>query len=87
MNNPNSVHVRDEYADEFDSGAVGESFDLQHYMRILRKHKWPIVLFTSAVTVLAAYYAFTATPIYRASSTLLIEQQKANVVSIEVGTP
>lgn len=83
MNHPNSVHVRDEYADEFDSGAVGEAFDLQHCLRILRKHKWPIVLFTAAVTALAAYYAFTATPIYRASSTLLIEQQKANVVSIE----
>ncbi len=81
--NYTNTQVRDEYADEYDSGAVGEAFDLQHYLRILRKHKWLIVLFSSAVTALAAYYAFTATPIYRASSTLLIEQQKANMVSIE----
>lgn len=70
---------------EYDSGerSAGEQFDLQHYLRILRKHKWPITLFTAAVTGLAAYYAFTATPIYRASSTLLIEQQQLNVPTIE----
>jgi len=63
--------------------AIGEKMDLQHYLRVVRKHKWPIALFTAAITSLAAYYAFTATPIYRATSTLLIEQQKANVVSVE----
>ena len=82
MNYPGSVQYQDDYADD-DGGSVSEQLDLQHYLRILRKHKWPIVLFTAAVTGLAAYYAFTATPIYRATSTLLIEEQKANVVSIE----
>ncbi len=83
MNHPGSVQYQDDYADDHDSGSFSEQLDLQHYLRILRKHKWPIVLFTAAVTGLAAYYAFTATPIYRATSTLLIEEQKANVVSIE----
>ena len=64
-------------------GSTIEQFDLQHHLRTLRKHKWPIVLFTSVVTALAAYYAFTATPVYRATSTLLIETQQNNVVSIE----
>ena len=69
---------RDEFQDSEDK------LDIQHYMRILRKHKWPITLFTAAVTALAGYYAFTATPIYSATSTLLIESQRqANVVSIE----
>ena len=53
-----------------------DQIDLQHYLRILRKHKWPITLFTAALTGLAAYYAYTATPVYSATSTLLIEQQK-----------
>ena len=63
--------------------ALTDQLDLQHYLRILRKHKWPITLFTAAVTGLAAYYAFTATPIYRATATLLIEQQQLNVPTIE----
>ncbi len=84
--------ANDNYDDDFvdyrdEEGGGGRSFaeqlDLQHYLRILRKHKWPITLFTAAVTSLAAYYAFTATPVYSASSTLLIEQQNANVVSVE----
>ena len=84
MNHPGPIqYQQDDYADENDGGSFSEQLDLQHYLRILRKHKWPIVLFTAAVTGLAAYYAFTATPIYRATSTLLIEEQKANVVSIE----
>jgi len=78
----------DEFVDELDGDgsegrSLSEQIDLQHYLRILRKHKWPITLFTAAVTALAAYYAYTATPIYSATSTLLIEQQKTNIPTIE----
>jgi len=85
MNRSVSGQYHDDYADEHDEGSdrsFAEQLDLQHYLRILRKHKWPITLFTAAVTALAAYYAYTATPIYRSTSTLLIEQQKA-AISIE----
>ncbi len=63
-----------------DSGtrSFSETFDLQYYLRILRKHRFPIMLFTAVVTGLAGYYAFTATPIFRATSTLLIEEQGDN---------
>ncbi|MFK7997007.1 MAG: GumC family protein [Granulosicoccus sp.] len=85
--NTESNAVRDDFADygpnEGSSRGFSEQLDLQHYLRILRKHKWPIVLFTAGITALAGFYAYTATPIYQATSTLLIEQQKANVVSIE----
>ena len=80
-------HAADEYIisqeEEVRSGSPLEQLDLQHYLRILRKQKWPIVLFTAVCTGLAAYYAYTATPIYSATSTLLIEQQKANIVNFE----
>lgn len=82
-----SVDSADEYIiaqeEEVRRGSPLEQLDLQHYLRILRKHKWPIVLFTAICTGLAAYYAYTATPIYSATSTLLIEQQKANIVNFE----
>lgn len=77
--------ANDEYQDISidEAPSVQEQLDLQHYLRILRKRKWPITLFTGLVTALAAYYAYSVTPVYSATSTLLIEQQKANVVSIE----
>ena len=60
-----------------------EQLDLQHYLRILRKHKWLIVLFSAAITILASYYAYTATPVYQSTSTLLIESQGNNLVQFE----
>lgn len=59
------------------------NIDFQHYLRILRKHKWSIFILTTLISTLAAFYAYTATPIYKSTATLLIESQKANVVSIE----
>ncbi len=59
------------------------NIDFQHYLRILRKHKWSIFVLTALITASAAFYAYTATPIYKSTATLLIESQKANVVSIE----
>ena len=57
----------DGYGDEpEESGSALEQLDIQHYLRILRKYKFPITLFTAAVTALGAYYAYTATPIYSA---------------------
>ncbi|MCB1756314.1 MAG: polysaccharide biosynthesis tyrosine autokinase [Gammaproteobacteria bacterium] len=59
------------------------NIDFQYYLRVLRKHKWAIIAMTVLVTGLAAFYAFTATPIYQSTATLLIESKKANIVSIE----
>lgn len=71
--------------DMFDGGGSGteSQIDIQDYVRIVRKHKWPIVLFTAVMTALSVFYAQTATPIYRSKAILLIEEQKANLVSIE----
>jgi succinoglycan biosynthesis transport protein ExoP len=60
-----------------------EQIDLQHYVRILRKYKLLIVLFSALITCLAAYYAFTATPVYSATSTILIESQSNSPISFE----
>jgi len=80
-NNQNNNGV--EFADSGGEASLAEQFDLQHYLRILRKYKWAIALFTALVTLLAAYYAYTATPIYRSTATLLIESQGNNIVSVE----
>ncbi len=69
--------------DREESGSALEQLDLQHYLRILRKFKLPITLFTAAITALAAYYAYTATPVYSATSTLLIESQANSPITFE----
>ncbi len=60
-----------------------EALDLVIYWRIIAKHKWNILALAGAITVLAAVIVFMMTPIYRSTVTLLIEQKKAKVLSIE----
>ena len=68
---------------ESGDGSIVDQLDIQHYVRILRKRKWPIALFTAGVVALAAYYAYTATPVYSSTSTLLIESQDQNLVQFD----
>ena len=77
------MSFNDGYADREDSGSAFDQLDLQHYLRIMRKYKVPILLFTAAITALAGYYAYTATPVYSASSTLLIESQANSPITFE----
>lgn len=76
------MDFEDGFGDDSSESQFGQ-LDLQHYLRILRKYKFPIVLFTAAITALAAYYAYTATPIYRATSTLLIESTSDSPITFE----
>src|SRR6202050_1521105 len=68
---------------EDDDWEAGEKIDLRHYWNIINPHKWSIIGLAIAVAMLATLIVFAMTPIFRASATLLIESQAANVVSIE----
>jgi capsular exopolysaccharide synthesis family protein len=52
---------------------------LEHWQAI-SKRKWAILAFALATTLLAGVVAFVMTPIYRATTTVLIEPNKQNVV-------
>ena len=65
------------------SSSFSEQLDIQHYLRILRKHKWSIAVFTAIVTILAGYYAYTATPVYRATATMVMISDDRGVVGFE----
>jgi uncharacterized protein involved in exopolysaccharide biosynthesis len=60
-----------------------ERADLARYWNGVRRRKWPILVLAVAASVVAALYALSITPIYPASTTILIESQPANVISIE----
>lgn len=60
-----------------------ETIDLREYWSVIRRHIWGIFGLSFAITILAIVIVFSLTPIYKASTTILLESQEANVVSIE----
>lgn len=57
--------------------------DLSHYISIVNRTKWRILGLAFVITMLAALIALSMTPFYKATSSLLIESEETNVVSIE----
>jgi len=57
--------------------------DLVEYWRSITKRKWAILFFGLVVALLAGVVVFALTPVYKATTTVLIESNKAKVVSIE----
>lgn len=63
---------------------LGESnIDVMQYVRAVLNFKWRIVALSIVITLLAAMWAMSLTPIFRATATLLIESEQANTVSVE----
>lgn len=59
------------------------SIDIMQYIRVVLSFKWRIMALSLVVTASAVMWAMSLTPIYRATTTLLIESQKAKTVSVE----
>jgi succinoglycan biosynthesis transport protein ExoP len=60
-----------------------ETLDLVEYWRAISKRRWSILGLTLVVSILALLIANNIRPTYRSTATLLIEQGKSKVVSIE----
>lgn len=60
-----------------------ETLDLVRYWRAINRNKWRIAALVGAVMVLAVLYAQSLPPVYRATTTALIERAKSRVPSIE----
>jgi len=75
MNNPvssNTVSQKEE-----------DDIDLAKYWVIVMQHRWNILGLVAVVTLLAVMMTFSLDSIYRATTTVLIESEQANVVSID----
>src|ERR1700732_4477032 len=68
---------------EDDDWETGDAIDWRYRWNIINRRKWSIIGLALAVGLLTTLVVFAMTPIYRASATLLIESQAANVVSIQ----
>ncbi len=60
-----------------------QEIDLLEYWQVIEKRKWLLITFASAVILLTAIFTFTAVPQYKATATLLIEEEVTKVMSIE----
>ena len=60
-----------------------EIIDLRQIFHVLNRHRWAIIGFTAAITLIAILVVYSMTPIYQATATLQIEQEQAKVLSIE----
>ena len=67
------------------SGGLSEEgrLELLEYWRSITKRKWAILALGFLVAVLAGAVVYSLTPVYRSTTTLLIEQGKRKVLSIE----
>lgn len=57
--------------------------DLLEYWQIAWKRKWIILSAVAVLLALAALFSFTATPLYRATATLLLEEPTSNRLTIQ----
>jgi succinoglycan biosynthesis transport protein ExoP len=57
--------------------------DLMESWRIILKRKWVVIIFTGALFFFTAVFTFLATPMYRSTATLMIEEETSRMLSIE----
>jgi len=63
---------------------IGErNINIHDYLRVILKHQWTILTVFSVIVVSVTIFSFTATPIYRATTRIIIEKENPKVVSIQ----
>jgi polysaccharide biosynthesis transport protein len=60
-----------------------EQLDLVRYWRAIARNKWRIAALVVLVGLIATLYAYSLTPVYRSSATVLVEGSRPKAVSIE----
>lgn len=75
----NSIDVTDvaEIVDE------AEALDLKSYLRIIQRRKWGILGLALFITLLVAVIVFMMTPVYSSSVSVLVEQNKSKLSSMD----
>lgn len=60
-----------------------ESLDLIGYWRVIQRRKWGVLGLAGFLTLLVMVVVFMMTPIYSSTATILVEQTKAKMLSID----
>ena len=68
---------------DLNNQSEGETLDLVEYWRSITKRKWSILGLVFLVALITTLVVFSLRPMFRSTTTVMIEQNKAKVVSIE----
>ena len=60
-----------------------EQIDLREYLRVVMKRRWTVITVFAIIVISVTIHSLTETPIYEATTRLVIEKENPNVVSIE----
>ncbi len=60
-----------------------QQIDIRDYINVIRKRKWTLVAVFVVIVTTVILHSFTATPIYEATTLLVIEKENPNVVSVQ----
>jgi uncharacterized protein involved in exopolysaccharide biosynthesis len=67
---------------EYVHSANAEELGLREYLHVLIKHRELLIFVFLTVVIIGAYFSFTATALYQASSILKIEPQNPSVTGV-----
>jgi capsular exopolysaccharide synthesis family protein len=71
------------YGDIVKQAPNDSAMDLMHYYRLMIRNLWKIILFSLFIGGFSVFYALSLPPVFFAETTLLIDNQRANVLSFE----
>ena len=60
-----------------------EVIDLSYYWQVIRRQLGKIITFSAVVTLIAVLVSLVMTPVYKSTSTIMIEAEEAKILSIE----
>lgn len=60
-----------------------EKTDIRDYLRVIMKRRWTVITFFAVLVITVAIHSFTVTPIYEATTRLVIDKENPNVISIQ----
>jgi len=60
-----------------------EQIHLRDYLLVIQKHRWTVITIFAIIVITVVIHSFTATPIYEATTRLIIDKENPNVVSIQ----
>lgn len=60
-----------------------EQIDLRDYLRVILKRRWSIITVFAIIVVSVTIHTYAATPIYQATTRLIIDKENPNIMSIQ----
>ena len=71
------MNQNNEFNNTFGRKPLNREVHLTDYLNIIRKHIWILVIFFTAVVSVVTYLSFTVTPVYKATTQIIIDNKKS----------